>query len=194
MNNSPEDNLLEEVFLEEKEDFAEIDFTSLLELPNLNASSNTKYKLPEGDKYIVFHLDEKLYGINSKNVSEVSASLPITSLPNVPDWVLGIANLRGDIISVIDLRKLWKKNTQPPVKHRLIVFHSAPNDSSIALVVDRVSEIITLSAQEINFSAADFTDSFPTFFGKADFKSQPLFLLDIDKMLSSLSVENSKTV
>lgn len=190
MDNLIEDNLFDDVLLEE------IDFSSLLELPSLNnpALLNSKYQPPVGEKYLVFHLDDKIYGINSKRVAEVTAALPVTPLPGVPDWVAGIASLRGDIISIIDLRKLWQKNTEPPLKNRFIVFHSAKNDSAIAFMVDKLNEIVTLSDKEINFSAADFTDSFPTFFGKADFKSQSFFLLDIDKILSSLNVKDSKSV
>lgn len=187
MNKELDDAVLDESFLEEKNEFAEIDFSALLDLPGLNAALNQK--AAEGEKYIVFQLDEKFYGISSKSVSEVAATLPVTALPNVPEWVLGIANLRGDVISVLDLRKLWGKTTEPPTKQRLLIFHSAPNDSPIALVVDKVNEMISISQKEINFSAEDFTASFPTFFGRAEFKSQPLFLLDIDKMLSSLSVD-----
>lgn len=187
MNKELDDAVLDESFLEEKNEFAEIDFSALLDLPGLNAALNQKSN--EGEKYIVFQLDEKFYGISSKSVSEVAATLPVTALPNVPEWVLGIANLRGDVISVLDLRKLWGKTTEPPAKQRLLIFHSAPNDSPIALVVDKVNEMISISQKEINFSAEDFTASFPTFFGRAEFKSQPLFLLDIDKMLSSLSVD-----
>ncbi|MEK7723803.1 MAG: chemotaxis protein CheW [Acidobacteriota bacterium] len=194
MNKEIEDSILDESFLEEKNDFAEIDFSSLLDLPGLNVALNQNQKGLEGEKYIVFQLDEKFYGISSKSVSEVAATLPVTSLPNVPEWVSGIANLRGDVISVVDLRKLWGKHTESPPKQRLLIFHSAPNDSPIAIVVDRVNEMISITQKEINFSAEDFTASFPTFFGRAEFKSQPLFLLDIDKMLSSLSVEKSNYV
>lgn len=192
MNNEFDDSILEESFLEEKHDFAEIDFSSLLDLPGLNAALNQKED--EGEKYIVFQLDEKFYGISSKSVAEVAGTLPVTSLPNVPEWVSGIANLRGEVISVLDLRKLWGKTTEPPAKQRLLIFHSAPNDSPIALVVDKVNEMISITQRQINFSAEDFTASFPTFFGRAEYKGQPLFLLDIDKMLSSLTVEKSSYV
>lgn len=192
MNNEFDDSILEESFLEEKHDFAEIDFSALLDLPGLNAALNQKED--EGEKYIVFQLDEKFYGISSKSVAEVAGTLPVTSLPNVPEWVSGIANLRGEVISVLDLRKLWGKTTEPPAKQRLLIFHSAPNDSPIALVVDKVNEMISITQRQINFSAEDFTASFPTFFGRAEYKGQPLFLLDIDKMLSSLTVEKSSYV
>ncbi len=191
MNDSNPDTILEDLLLETQEGLAEIDFTSLLDLPN---RTRAKYSISEGEKYLVFHLDEKIYAINSKKVAEVSLSLPVTPLPNVPEWLLGIANLRGDLISVVDLRKLWKKDTQAPYKSRLVVFQSHQHETLIAFVVDKLNEIVTLTAKDINFSAADFEDSFPTFFGKAEFKSQPLFLLDIDKTLASLSLADSKTV
>jgi purine-binding chemotaxis protein CheW len=186
MNNSTDDQLTDELWLDE------VEFSSLVEFPGLN-DLKPSYQ-PAGEKFIVFHLDDNVYGINSKSVAEVTGSLPVTPLPGVPEWLSGVANLRGDLISIIDLRKLWKKNTPTPLKTRLIVFHSAKNDTPVAFRVDRLSEIVTLSDKEINFSAADFTDSFPTFFGKADFRSQPLFLLDIDKILSSLNVKDSKAV
>ena len=190
----PPDDPIDALFINDKPELSEIDFASLLDLPAFDATfSPEKNKISEGEKYIVFHLDEKLYGIRSNRVAEVVSSLPITFLPNVPEWLLGIANLRGDIISVVDLRKLWRKNTQAPSKTRLIVFHSLKNETSIAFVVDKLSEIVTITSKEINFSAADFEDSFPTFFGKTDFKSNTLFLLDIDNILSTLSLESLLT-
>jgi purine-binding chemotaxis protein CheW len=192
MNELPQDNSIEDRFSNEKQVFSEIDFSTLLDISSLDSSifSPEKHKIAEGEKYVVFHLDEKLYGVRSNRVSEVVGSIPITPLPNVPEWLLGIANLRGDIISVVDLRKLFKKNTQNPPKTRLIVFRSNKSDTSIAFVVDKLNEIVTLQAKEINFSAADFEDSFPTISGKADFKSTTLFLLDIDNILSTLSLGN----
>jgi purine-binding chemotaxis protein CheW len=187
MENSNQDTILEELLLETQEELAEIDFSALLDFP-------AKQPVPEGDKYLVFHLDENTYGIDSKRVEEVSLSLPVTPLPNVPEWLLGLANLRGDLISVVDLRKLWKKNTEPPNKTRFIIVRSPKHETSIAFMVDRLNEIVTLSAKEINFSAADFGDSYPTFFGKAEFKAQPLFLLEIDKILSALNTAEVKAV
>lgn len=188
MDEFAEDNLFDEVLLDE------MDFSSLLDLPNLTDPMllKPKYEPPVGEKYLVFHIDDEIYGINSKRVAEVTANVGVTPLPSVPDWIAGIANWRGDIISVVDLRKLWEKKSKSPKKSRLIILHPNKNDSAIAFVVDKLSEIVTLSVKDINFSAADFTDSYPTFFAKADYKSQSLYLLDIDKILSSLDVKDSK--
>lgn len=188
MDEFTEDNLFDEVLLDE------MDFSSLLDLPNLTDPMllKPKYEPSVGEKYLVFHIDEEIYGINSKRVAEVTGNMGVTPLPGVPEWVAGIANWRGDIISVVDLRKLWEKKSKSPKKSRLIILHPNKNDSAIAFVVDKLSEIVTLSVKDINFSAADFTDSYPTFFAKADYKSQSLYLLDIDKILSSLDVKDSK--
>ena len=188
MNNPSEETLLDEIFRDE--DFSELDFSALIDPAN---STINLPEIPEGEKYVVFHLDDRVYGISSKNVSEVTASLPITPLPNAPQWLSGLANLRGDIISVVDLRKLWNTNTENPLKTRLIIFNSTKNDPSVAILVDRLSEIVTLSDKDINFSAADFTDSFPSIFGKSEFKFQPLYLLDVDKIFSSLKIQEAKS-
>jgi purine-binding chemotaxis protein CheW len=179
-------------FAKERQEFAEIDFSSLLDFPMLSPSvlHKTETKHTVGEKYIVFHLDEKLYGIRTDKILEIAASLPITPIPNINEWFMGIANLRGMLISVVNLRKLWKKPAQMNQKSKLIIFQAAENDISIAFMVDKVSEIVTIPASEINFSASDFENSFPTFFGKAVFKSQPLFLLDIEKTLSTLKLDS----
>jgi chemotaxis signal transduction protein len=74
-------------------------------------------------------------------------------------------------------------------KNKLLVLRSEKDQqSAVAFVVDKLSEIVTLTAKEIEFSAADFESSFPTFFGRAAYKSQTLYLLDAENLFSSLSV------
>ena len=72
--------MLEELLLETQEGLADIDFSTLLDFP-------AKHPVPEGEKYLVFHLDEEIYGIDSKKVEEVSLSLPVTPLPNAHVFV-----------------------------------------------------------------------------------------------------------
>lgn len=193
MKISSPDADLEEPFAEEKNEFAEIDFSALLDFPALSPAFAPGHQNQSSDleKYIVFHLNEKLYGIRTDKILEIAPLLPITPLPRIDEWFMGIANLRGMIISVINLRKLWKKPDFTSQKPKLIIFQAAKNDVSIAFMVDKVSEIVTVPMKDVNFSASDFEHSFPTFFGKTFFKSQPLFLLDIDKILSSLKLNSS---
>lgn len=172
------------------ENLSDIDFSSLLDLPEASSIFLEEKPLQSyGEKYVVFALDEEFYAVHSNLVAEVLNPLPVTSLPGVPEWLSGVANLRGEIVSVVDLRKFWKKKSEALAqKNKLIVLHSAKDDTKIAFVIDRLSEIVTLAPQDIKFSAADFGNSFPTLYGKAIHKSNTLLLFDAENLLSSLSL------
>lgn len=170
------------------------DFASLLDLPEFGDSLFSAWgNAPkEGEKYVAFHLDEKLYAVHSGYVVEANNSLSITPLPFVPAWLAGIANLRGEIIPVVDLRKLWKKTTVAPPKTKFLVLRSEKVKQTTAFIVDKFSEAVTLSPAEIEFSAADFESSFPTFFGRATSQSQTIFLLDGENLFSSLEMNEAR--
>jgi purine-binding chemotaxis protein CheW len=167
----------------------DLDFSALTDLASLADAIAPAPQNPasEGEKHIVFQLEDKLYAINCRQVAEVVGFLPVTPLPFVPDWIAGITNLRGDLISVADLRKLWRKTSPPPAKSKMLVLRSEKKNQPIAFIVDKLSEIITLTPQEIEFSAADFASSFPTFFGRVNRSAQTVYLLDAENLFSSLS-------
>jgi purine-binding chemotaxis protein CheW len=121
-----------------------------LEIPDIvgvetNKSVVTTQPELTSEKYIVFSLDGDNFAVSTQFVGEVARDLNYTSLPNVPNWFLGIANLRGEIVSVIDLRKFWNKNTSPPQKIKTIILNSPKDDFSLAVVIDRLGEIATLN-------------------------------------------------
>lgn len=136
----------------------------------------------KGEKYIVFFLDSEIYAVSSKQVAEIFQPLAITPLPNIPGWMIGIANFRNEIISVINLQKLWQKNdsTVSP-KAKLVVLHSESNESKIAFTIDKFSEIITLP--DGNIQSVNEND-LPYVSGKTIHKSTTLNLIDAEKLLS----------
>jgi chemotaxis signal transduction protein len=130
-------------------------------------------------------IDESLYGIASNEVSEVVRPLSYTPLPNLPDWFLGIANLRGNIISIIDLEVLWYKKSNNSPKSKLIVLHSENAEPHIAFKVDKFSEIVTFVDDEIK----PFNDkNSQHIFGKIKHKSNNINLLNLEEILSTLKV------
>lgn len=138
-----------------------------------------------GEKFIVFFLDDELYAVSALEVAEVVHPPQITSVPNVPEWLLGIANLRGEIISVVDLSKLWrKKPAQISLKRKLIVLRGQTPNSSIAFTVDKLSEIITLADDKIQFCS----DASSHIFGQASHNSNVLNLIDTKKLVLSLEL------
>ena len=131
-------------------------------------------------------MESGLFGISAGTVAEVIAPPAVTPLPGTPEWLLGIANLRGDIISVVDLQKLWGKNCESQSSRlKLVVLNVKNPDSLIAFTVDKFSEIITLSADQIE-PVKD--QNFPYIWGKATHNSGILNLLDTEEIFSKLLI------
>jgi len=137
-----------------------------------------------GEKYLVFFSGDEFYAISSRKVVEVAPTLPVTVLPNAPEWLLGIANLRGEVISVLNLSILLeKKNSKPAPKPKFIILRSPAFESGVAFTADRISEIVIVPDEAVKFN--DAAQSLPIF-GKAIHKSQTLNLIDTEKLLASL--------
>ena len=139
----------------------------------------------EGQKYLLFQLGDDFYGVISDRVSEVVRMLPITEIPNVPDWFLGIANLRGDILSVVELSILWNQK-RPPAnpKEKLIVLRSQTAETNLAIRADRVKEIVsipegTLEHPDVNLEHV---------FAGADHKSARIRLINPTSLLTNLTL------
>ena len=119
-------------------------------------------------------------------MAEIFQPLSITTLFNVPVWLLGIAGFRNEVISVIDLKKLWnKESSASSLKSKLIVLRSEKSDSQVAFAVDKLSKIITLPDTNIKkFKEVEA----PHISGIASFESKTLHLIDVEKLLSSLAI------
>ena len=155
----------------------------ILDLSALTASSFSA-ELPAGEKFLSFSLRGKLYAISAGQILEVAQPLPITPMPKVPDWILGIANLRGDIISIVDLTKLWNMSDAPLAsKMKLIRLRSS--DNSIAFVADKVNEVVTLPGVDIQP-----VENAAHLFGKISYQSEILHLIDVDKILFLMHLDS----
>lgn len=159
------------------------DELSSLNLPNLTDtfSADKQPEISDGEKFVVFFLGDELYAVHAARVAEIARPLDFTPLPGAPDWLHGIANLRGEIVSVLNLSKICgKPGAADSSKSKLIVLKTKSAASSIAFPVDRLSEIISLTAEQIQ-PAEDFR-----FFGCAVYKTATVKLLDIETLFASL--------
>ena len=131
-----------------------------------------------------FQLDDEEYGIDILKVQEINRITEITKIPQSPDFVEGVINLRGNVIPIIDLRKRFNMPHKEYDKRIRIVVGEI-GDRTVGFIVDAVSEIIRLPADKIepapNISADDKAE-YILGVGKLDDKL--LMLLDIDKILS----------
>jgi purine-binding chemotaxis protein CheW len=100
------------------------------------------------EKYLTFLLDRESYGIGINNVIEIIGIHPITLVPELPDYIKGIINLRGKIIPVMDVRLRFKKAFRE-YNDRTCIIVVDINDLSIGLIVDSVSEVLVIPDQDI---------------------------------------------
>lgn len=156
---------------------------SATDLPDLAGSfpPNEQTENSDGEKFVVFFLDDELFAVAVEQIAEVVRPLEFTPLPNSPAWLHGIANLRGAIISVLNLARLFNKKSAPATpKSKLIVLKPERSASSIAFLVDRLSEVIILAKKDIQ-PAED-----SRFYGTAVHERFSVKLLDTNRLFSSL--------
>lgn len=100
-------------------------------------------------RYLTFLLGKETYGIEILYVTEIIGIQEITEMPEMPDYVKGIINLRGKIIPVMDVRLRFKKEPKE-YDDRTCVIVINFDGFMIGLVVDSVSEVITIDDNEIS--------------------------------------------
>jgi purine-binding chemotaxis protein CheW len=113
----------------------------------------------------------------------------ITSVPQMPDYVKGVINLRGKVIPVVDLRLKFGLPEREYTQRTCIIVvqvHSAGQAIQTGVIVDEVSEVLNLAAAEIE-NTPDFGEavSTPYLLGMAKVKGNVKMLLDIDQVLAS---------
>ncbi len=100
------------------------------------------------NKFLTFSLGSEFYGININYVTEIVGIQPITVVPELPDFVKGIINLRGKIIPVMDARLKFKKEAKA-YNDRTCIIVVDVHDLSIGIIVDAVSEVLTIEDKDI---------------------------------------------
>jgi len=98
--------------------------------------------------YLTFAIDSQVYGIDILSVREIRAWTDVTNLPNTPEFVRGIINLRGTIVPIYDLRvRLGGGITKPTRMHVVIVVVAA--NGTFGLLVDSVSDILSIEDRDL---------------------------------------------
>jgi len=137
-------------------------------------------------QYIRFTLSDTLMGIPLSSGLEIGHLPDITPLPNLPDWVLGISNIRGDIISIIDFKGFFGWPSRGPERgNRFIVVHN--EDMKVGIMVDGIMGILTLDRIDTDIRDSPFEREEISLYiaGFVISEKQPLYILDTDKLLSS---------
>jgi purine-binding chemotaxis protein CheW len=117
---------------------------------------------------------------------EIGEKPDITPLPNIPDWILGISNIRGEIVSMVDLFRFlrflapYQTNAQ-----RFIVVQN--QHIKIGIIVDQILGMISISGPETEIQKSPYVDGDIAVFtrGVIPYEKKSINIIDIEKMLSS---------
>jgi purine-binding chemotaxis protein CheW len=141
-----------------------------------------------------FQVGRETYGVPITSLHEIVRVPEITAVPDAPDYLEGVINLRGKIVSVMDLRKRFgdKKATIKKQNRILVVEHAG---KLAGLIVDSASEVLKIASENVEAPPAAFQEgglNCVTGLGKAD--GRLIVLLDMTKLLApaSLTQQNGK--
>jgi len=136
-------------------------------------------------KYLTFVLGDEEYGLEILKVREIIGLMEITSVPQTPDFIKGVINLRGKVIPVIDLRLKFGMEPAEYTDETCIIVVDM-GQTMIGILVDTVSEVLDISADQIE-PPPSFGSRIDTEFilGMGKIKGKVKILLEIDKVLST---------
>jgi purine-binding chemotaxis protein CheW len=139
-------------------------------------------------EYLTFLLDGEEFGVDILCVQEIRVLSPITTLPNKPDYIKGVINLRGVIIPIVDLRERFAKQALKYNDQTVIVIlrdQTAIKPMVVGLVVDAVSEVYKFSDKSIR-EAPDFGNKIDRCFiqGLASHGEKLIILLNSQTLLN----------
>jgi purine-binding chemotaxis protein CheW len=141
----------------------------------------------QGEQHLIFSLAEYECAVKAEHVQGVERLPDITPVPNVAHWIAGVISLRGQIISIVDLRSFLGLERQP-VTPRTRLLAGAVGEMMIGLIVDGVSEMRGIPPHIIQSPGAPgilpaWTASYVS--GVAMYGGQSVLLLDMERLLLS---------
>jgi purine-binding chemotaxis protein CheW len=134
-------------------------------------------------RYVTFRLEAEVYGINVMQVQEVLRVTEIAPVPGAPDYVLGIINLRGNVVTVVDTReRLGLVSKEMEESTRIVIIEA--DKMVVGILVDAVAEVVDLRASEIESAPSVGNDESSKYIqGVASRDGELLILVDLNKLL-----------
>ncbi len=137
------------------------------------------------NRYLTFRVGDEDYGIEIMYVTEIVGMQKVTEVPDMPDYVKGVINLRGQVIPVMDVRTRFKI---PPKEYddRTCAIVVNMDSTIIGLIVDSVDEVMNISDEEISPPPA-INESWSCRFinGMGKVNNRVKILLDVSRLLSN---------
>ncbi len=128
---------------------------------------------------IIFTLSDKYYAISTENVEEISRNINITKVPNAPNWVEGLVNLRGgNVVTLINLCKLLQQEESICYNNIIIVQNQ---EEKVAVLVKDVIEVANIEEEDIQRVSEESVDGV---IGIVRLKDNIINIIDINMLIS----------
>lgn len=154
-----------------------------------NAQLEANQDNAQDAKYLTFEIGEVEYGLSIKLVTEIIGLQKITTLPDMPNYVRGVVNMRGKVIPLVDVRLRFGYKERD-YDERTCIIVTDIKDTAVGLIVDRVKEVLAIPEKQIDpppkvkkGAESRFVD------GLAKVGEKVNILLDIDKILFDNELE-----
>ncbi len=145
----------------------------------------------DGSQFLTFSLGDELYGVDILRVQEIKGYTAVTKIPNTPPHIKGVLNLRGTIVPIVELRTLFGMPTIEYTTFTVIIV-VVVRDKVTGLVVDAVSDVLTINQHEIQPAPAfghRVDQTYVTCLAKSGDKL--VSLLDLDRLLLEPAVKET---
>ncbi len=144
--------------------------------------------------YLTFAIDTQVYGIDILSVREIRAWTDVTNLPNTPEFVRGIINLRGTIVPIYDLRvRLGGGITKPTRMHVVIVVVAA--NGTFGLLVDSVSDILSIEDRELQgVPETDASSDYRFLAAIAAREERMVSIIDLDSLVTGQAAAQLQSI
>ena len=149
------------------------------------ASNQAQAQADESGQWVTFKLDDETYGINVMQVQEVLRMTEIAPVPGAPYYVLGIINLRGNVVTVLDLRRRFNLD-QVDVTDQTRILIVETQGVATGLMVDSIAEVRNLRHSDIDSPPTVGNDENSKYLmGVSSTENGLLILIDLDKLVDT---------
>ncbi|MCP4707447.1 MAG: purine-binding chemotaxis protein CheW [Planctomycetes bacterium] len=137
-------------------------------------------------EFVSFYIGDQLMGADIQQAQEINRFLDTTDVPHAPDFVKGVMNLRGEVVTVLDLRKILNLEEIEITEHNRNLIVQA-DDEQVGIMVDRISDVVIAKATEVEAPPANINGMDSRYFkGVYKLDEELMVILDIDEVVHTI--------
>ena len=154
--------------------------------PAATPETETAHAPTPPERFVLLSIASSQYAIAERFVTELERVPKMTPVPRVPAWLRGVTNLRGDILSVIEMRTLLRLEGTPSLNARLLVVRLPDEEFSTGLLVDAVDRIVAIPSDAIAPPASPLEGPLAAYLrGVCRISERIVAVLDLERLLRS---------